>query len=97
MLTNQFASRVSEQPDATATPCAVQLDTRSFCAVLTRVVRTHAPPGCPVHVQAGRLAITAAASHLICTYGGRDVATGDMRAKLLSLRHALEHELEALE
>ena len=40
--------------------------------------------------------VSLGASHLICAYGGRDVAPGDLRSKLLALRQALEHELEAI-
>ena len=44
--------------------------------------------------EGGKMAITTATErHLVCAYGGTDVAPGDMRSKLLALRQALEHDL----
>ena len=44
--------------------------------------------------EGGRMAITTATErHLVCAYGGLDVAPGDMRNKLLALRQSLELDL----
>ena len=72
------------------------LPTRARCSPACARPPPH-PSCCSFSPQAGRLAITAAASHLICAYGARDVAPGDLRSKLLALRQALEHELEAIQ
>ena len=48
--------------------------------------------------EGGKMAITTATErHLVCAYGGTDVAPGDMRSKLLALRQALEHDLSRID